>query len=159
MNLNDLLLILFGALMATAGGVLTELLKIRFEEGRRSDTLKAQLSVAIDKSVKTISALVESYEESKPPLIHGSHVEKLRGTILMYEQPSRDIYLLEKSLRDDIMDFFDRQNSLVSEVGELVSAAEGNGKKEKEIQVEHDRKIAAFRSLKSDGERIFERLQ
>ncbi len=155
---NSLTWLIGGALLATLGGVITEWVKIHLDERRKKNAVKARLFVLVDKSVKSVKSLVETYEQSSPHLIHGTHIDKLKGIIVLYDHLSEDLYLLDQSFRDKIMEFFDRQNSLVSEVNELVSGS-GASKEAKELQAEHDRKISTFRSLKSDGENILGELQ
>lgn len=154
---QSLIWLLIGALMATLGGVFTEWIKIHLDEHRKTNSVKARLFVLIDKSVKSIKSIVETYEQSDPHLIHGVYIDKLKAVITLYDHISEDLYLLDQSLRDKIMEFFDKQNSLVSEVNELVSAS-GVSKEAKELQAEHDRKISTFRSLKSDGEQLMKEL-
>lgn len=154
------ILLVIGAVLATGGGVVTEWIKIHLDERRKKNALKARLFVLIDKSVKSIKSLVETYEDSDPHLIHGAYLDKLKATATLYDHVSEDLYLADQDLRDGIMDFFDKQNSLVSEVNELVSASSGRASKEaKELQSEHDRKISTFRSLKTDGEKLLTELR
>ncbi len=158
MGINQLGYIILGALLATGGGALIEWVKILLDQKRKSGALKSRLFVAIDKSVREISSLLDSYDQGEPPLIHGAYIEKLKGISVLYDQTLQDLYLLDRAMRNRVMEFFDKQNALVTETSELVSTSE-TSKEAGEIQAEHDRKISAFRSLKSEGERLLENLQ
>ncbi|MDD5088387.1 MAG: hypothetical protein PHI18_06285 [bacterium] len=154
----DVLLIIVGGMLATGGGVLTELVKLRMEDNRRKKVFCTLISDEVRNVVNNVGLILEIFNTRSEMMI--VHIERFRELWESHERLRGELYLIrDDSLRQEITTFYSTLKTTAKESQELLGKIPNTDTEKEEHRRDQDRKIASLRELKSSGEGILRKLK
>lgn len=155
--MKDVILLIIGGLLATIGGVITELLKFRFEDNRRTRALDTLILDEINSVLDNINTILEIHRTRSEIMV--IHIEKFKELWQSYEGIRGELFLIKnEELRREIAKFYSNLKTLVKESEDLLGKIPTTDQEKNDFVRDQERKIAAFRDLKSMGEDIKSKL-
>ena len=154
----ELTLIVVGGVLATGGGVLTELVKIRMEDKRRKRVFCTLITDEVTNVVNNVGLILEIYNSRSEMMTQ--HIERFDEMRASYEKLRGDLYLIkEDSLRQDITRFYTNLKTTTNESKELIGKIPNTDAEKEEHRRDQERKITSLRDVKSSGESILQKLK
>lgn len=151
--MKDVILLIIGGILATIGGVITELLKFRVEDDRRTRALRTLILDEINSVLDNIGTILEIHRTRSEIMI--IHIEKFKELWQSYEGIRGELFFIkDEELRKEITKFYSNLKTLVKESEDLLGKIPTTKQEKSDFTRDQERKIGAFRDLKSTGEDI-----
>ncbi len=151
--MRDVILLIVGGILAMIGGVITEYLKFRLEDKRRIRALRTLILDEVSSVLANIDTILEIHRTRAEIMV--VHVEKFKELWQSYEGIRGELFLIQgEELRKEITKFYSDLKTLVKESEDLLGKIPQTEQEKNESKNDQDRKVGAFRDLKSMGEDI-----
>jgi hypothetical protein len=151
--MRDVILLIVGGILAMIGGVITEYLKFNLEDKRKIRALRTLILDEINSVLANIDTILEIYRTRSEIMV--IHIEKFKELWQSYEGIRGELFLVkDEDLRKEIIKFYSSLKTLVKESEDLLGKIPQTEQEKNEFKSDQDRRIGAFRDLKSTGEDI-----
>ena len=151
--MRDVILLIVGGILAMIGGVITEYLKFHLEDKRKIRALRTLILDEVNSVLVNIDTILEIHRTRSEIMV--IHIEKFKELWQSYEGIRGELFLVkDEDLRKEITKFYSSLKTLVKESEDLLGKIPQTEQEKNEFKSDQDRKIGAFRDLKSTGEDI-----